>query len=124
MYADLAPQLAEADALFRRYYSYIFAVVRRSLGTRPLTDRSVEPADLAQEAALDAFRNIDSYSPGRGKFTTWIALITTRTVSHFWQRRRAKRRTPVRGATIKQLRSMAEPRAPMARVDSASPDFW
>ena len=78
MYADLAPQFADADALFRRYYSYIFAVVRRSLGTRPLTDRSVDAADLAQEAALDAFRNFDSYSPGRGKFTTWIALITSR----------------------------------------------
>ncbi|HVE16638.1 MAG TPA: RNA polymerase sigma factor [Chthoniobacterales bacterium] len=80
-----------ARALFRRYYSYVAAIVRAHLP--PRTDEE----DLCQMTFVKAFGALDQYS-GKGTFTHWLSRIAVTTCLN--QLRFEKRRPEVRRSDL------------------------
>jgi RNA polymerase sigma factor (sigma-70 family) len=128
--ADLseAPDLSNPDALFRKCYAYLVAVARRWLDYAAPHDRAVGADDLAQVAAMNAYRALAEFDPARGRFTTFLALHVKRAASNVRSAVVAQKRTrPVR-ATARRTRGTDDRLAVVPDPKTPPPfgtaDFW
>lgn len=57
------------NLLYRRYYKAAFSFAQK------LVEREEDAEEIANDAMLKAFLNIEKFSPERGRFITWIYTI-------------------------------------------------
>lgn len=95
--AEIAPELADADDLFRHYYRYIHALARRLQEYAVPYDRAFDAADLAQEIALAVYLGRHYFRPERGKLTAWLGRMAVRTAWAVHKSAHARRR---RGSAV------------------------
>ena len=57
------------NLLYRRYYGAAFSFAQK------LAPREEDAEEIANDAMLKAFTNIEKYNPERGRFITWIYTI-------------------------------------------------
>jgi len=71
------------EALYDRYGRRVFALAARVLNDPEASE------EVTQDVFLSVWRRVDSYRPGRGKFTTWLLSIAhNRTIDELRRRRR------------------------------------
>lgn len=71
--------LSAFQTLVERYQRPVYRM------THQLTNHHHTAEDLAQEAFVRAFRNIDRFDPKRGPFSTWLYTITRNLCRNAWR---------------------------------------
>ena len=86
--AALLARISQSDrqaleALYDRYGRRVFALAARVLNDPEASE------EVTQDVFLSVWRRVDSYRPGKGKFTTWLLTIAhNRTIDELRRRRR------------------------------------
>jgi len=86
----------DSDALtdlYRRHERRVYNLALRTLGN------PWDAADVAQEAFIKAFRNLDSFK-GESRFTTWLHRIVVNAAYDFLRRQRPE---PMEGETLADI---------------------
>jgi len=88
--ADLASRCLAGDAvaweeLARTQHKRIYGICYRFTGSPS------DAEDLTQEAFLKMFKNLDSFDPSKGGFTTWLTTLTRNLLVDNYRRTRLER---------------------------------
>jgi RNA polymerase sigma-70 factor (ECF subfamily) len=88
--ADLAARCLAGDAqaweqLARTQHRRIYGICYRFTGSQS------DAEDLAQEAFLKMYRNLSSFDPEKGSFTTWLTTLTRNLLVDNYRRSRLER---------------------------------
>jgi RNA polymerase sigma-70 factor (ECF subfamily) len=88
--ADLAARCLAGDAqaweqLARTQHRRIYGICYRFTGSQS------DAEDLAQEAFLKMYRNLASFDPEKGSFTTWLTTLTRNLLVDHYRRSRLER---------------------------------
>lgn len=88
--AELAQRCAAGDAaaweeLARTQHKRIYGICYRFTGSPS------DAEDLTQEAFLKMFKNLDSFDPSKGGFTTWLTTLTRNLLVDNYRRTRLER---------------------------------
>ena len=88
--AELAQRCAAGDAaaweeLARTQHRRIYGICYRFTGSPS------DAEDLTQEAFLKMFKNLDSFDPAKGGFTTWLTTLTRNLLVDNYRRTRLER---------------------------------
>jgi DNA-directed RNA polymerase specialized sigma24 family protein len=75
---NVAPELLDAEALFRNYRRFLYALALRRLEVAAPNDHAFDVDDLAQEISVAVLRGRHYYRPERGRLTTWLARMALR----------------------------------------------
>ena len=81
----LAGDAAAWEQLARTQHRRIYGICYRFTGS------ASDAEDLTQEAFLKMYRNLSSFDPARGGFTTWLATLTRNLLVDHYRRTRMER---------------------------------
>jgi RNA polymerase sigma factor (sigma-70 family) len=116
----IAPELLDADALFRAFGRYILAVANRRIEIAAPTDHAFDADDLAQESAIAIHRGRHYFRPERGRLAPWLAKMVSRTAYAVRKSATATRRGRCETNADERLARLPDPTA----AEPVVSDFW